>query len=241
MPRTAVLVFAVLALVATAAPAVAQQSLSLNIGYLALRGEGGRVAGDTIVANLNADPPFALGYQVSDFNNVTVGAEWLIPLGNFLEVGTSVNYYSATVPSHFRDLTNQDGSEITQTLKLRTVPVTGTLRFVLTGRHAPVQPYVGAGVAIVPWNYSEIGDAKASDGFVDANFNVFQWEYKSSGTAVGAVFFGGLRVALNRKVALGGEFRYLMADAPLDPNIGFQGTRLDLGGMTYHASVIFRF
>ena len=235
MPRTAVLALAVLALVATTAPAVAQQSLSLNIGYFAVRGEGGRVAGDTIVANLYADPPFALGYWVSDFNNITVGAEWLIPLGNFLEVGAGVNYYSETVPSWYPDLSNTNGSDITQSLRLQTVPVTGTLRLVMTGRRAAVQPYVGAGVAIVPWSYSETGD------FVDSNLDIFRWEYKDSGTAVGAVIFGGLRVALNRKVALGTEFRYQMVDAPLDPSVGFQGTRLDLSGMTYQGSVIFRF
>ena len=235
MPRTAVLVLAVLALVATAVPAVAQQSLSFNIGYFAVRGEGGRVAGDTIVANLYADSPFALAYRVSDFNNITVGAEWLIPLGNFLEVGTSVNYYSETIPSFYPGLTNKNGSEITQSLRLQTVPVTGTLRLIMTGRRAAVQPYVGAGVAVVPWEYSEAGD------FVDPYLDVFRWEYKDSGTAVGAVVFGGLRVALNRKVALGGEFRYLMVDAPLDQNVGFQGTRLDLSGMTYQGSVIFRF
>jgi opacity protein-like surface antigen len=235
MPRTIVLALAVLALVATAVPAVAQQSLSFNVGYFAVRGEGGRVAGDTIVANLYADPPFALAYRVSDFSNITVGAEWLIPLGNFLEMGTSVNYYSKTIPSFYRDLTNPDGSDITQSLRLQTVPVTGTLRLIMTGRRARVQPYVGAGVAIVPWEYSEAGD------FVDPSLNVFRWEYKDSGTAVGAVVFGGLRVALNRKVALGGEFRYQMVDAPLDQNVGFQGTRLDLGGMTYQGSVIFRF
>jgi opacity protein-like surface antigen len=235
MPRTAVLALALLALVATAAPAVAQQSLSVNFGYFAVRGEGGRVAGDTIEANLYADPPFALAYRVSDFSNITVGAEWLIPLGNFLEVGTSVNYYSRTVPSFYPELTNDNGSEITQSLKLRTVPITGTLRLVMTGRRAAVQPYVGAGVAVVPWDYSEAGD------FVDPDLNIFRWEYKESGTAVGAVIFGGLRVALNRKVALGGEFRYLMVDAPLDQNLGFQGTRLDLGGMTCSANVIFRF
>jgi opacity protein-like surface antigen len=235
MPRTAVLVLTVLALVTMAQPSVAQQSLSFNIGYFDVRGEGSRVAGDTIVANLYADPPFALGYWVSDFNNVTVGAEWLIPLGNFLEVGTGVNYYSETVPSFYPDLTNTDGSEITQSLRLRTVPITGTLRLLMTGQRASVQPYVGAGVAVVPWSYSEAGD------FVDSDLEVFRWEYKGSGTAVGAVIFGGLRVALNRKVALGGEFRYLIVDAPLDPAVGFQGTRLDLGGMTYQGSVIFRF
>ena len=235
MHRTALLALVVLALVATTAPAVAQQSLSLNIGYFAVRGEGGRVAGDTIVANLYADPPFALGYWVSDFNNITVGAEWLIPLGNFLEVGAGVNYYSETVPSWYPDLANTNGSDITQSLRLQTVPVTGTLRLVMTGRRAAVQPYVGAGVAIVPWSYSETGD------FVDSNLDIFRWEYKDSGTAVGAVIFGGLRVALNRKVALGTEFRYQMVDAPLDPSVGFQGTRLDLSGMTYQGSVIFRF
>jgi hypothetical protein len=71
--------------------------------------------------------------------------------------------------------------------------------------------------------------------------DVFSWEYKGSGTAVGAVIIGGLRVALNRKVALGGEFRYQVVDAPLDAGVGFQGTRVDLSGLSYHASVIFRF
>ena len=235
MPRTAVLVLVVLALLTAAAPATGQQSLSLNIGYFAVRGDGNRVAGDTIVANLYADAPFALEYWVSDFHDVTVGAEWLIPLGNFLEVGTGVNYYSETVPSFYRDLTNANDSAITQSLRLRTVPVTGTLRLVMTGRRAKVQPYVGAGVAVVPWSYSETGD------FVDSDLDIFRWDYKDSGTAVGAVVFGGLRVAVNRKVALGGEFRYLIVDAPLDPAVGFQGTRLDLGGMTYQGSVIFRF
>jgi opacity protein-like surface antigen len=235
MPRTAVLSLVVLALVATATPAAAQQSLSLNIGYFDVRSEAGRVPGDTIVANLYADPPFALAYRVSDFSNITFGAEWLIPLGNFLEIGAGVNYYSDKVPSFYLDLTNTNGSEITQTLRLRTVPITGTIRLVMTGRQAKVQPYVGAGVAVVPWDYSESGD------FVDPNMAVFRWDFKDSGTAVGAVFFGGLRVALNRRVALGTEFRYLLVDAPLDQSVGFQGTRLDLGGMTYQGSLIFRF
>jgi opacity protein-like surface antigen len=235
MSRTAILAPVVLALMVTGAPAAAQQSISLNIGYFAVRGESGRVAGDTIVANLYADAPFQLGYWVSDFNNITVGAEWLIPLGNFLEVGTGVNYFSETVPSYYPELTNDNGSDITQSLRLQTVPITGTLRLIMTGRRAAVQPYVGAGVVIVPWEYSEAGD------FVDPDFDIFRWEYKDSGTAVGAVFFGGIRVALNRKVALGTEFRYQMVDAPLDQNVGFQGTRLDLSGMTYQGSVIFRF
>jgi len=237
MPRTAalVVVVAALAVVTLAAPAAAQQSLSLNIGYFDVRAEGGRVPGDTLVANLYSDPPFGLEYWVSDFNNVTVGGEWLFPLGDFLEGGVGVSYYARKVPSYYRDLTHTDGSNITQDLRLRTVPVTATVRFLMTGRRARVQPYIGAGVGVIPWRYSETGE------FADPSLNLFTWDYVDSGTAVGPVVFGGLRAAVNRRVAIGGEFRYQWADAPLDPSVGFQGNRLDLGGMTYQASVIFRF
>jgi outer membrane protein W len=236
MLRTAALILAVLAVLAPAAPAVAQQSLSLNIGYFDVRSEGSRVAGDTIVANLWAPSPFELGYRVSDFNNVTVGVEWLIPIGQFLEAGIGVGYYSEVVPSYYPELENLDtGSDITQSLKLRTVPITATARWIMTGKRAKVQPYIGAGVGFVIWKYSESGD------FVDADYNVFNWDYTDNGTAVGPVIFGGLRVVASRHVAVGGELRYQYADAPLDSSVGFQGTRLDLGGMTYQASVIFRF
>jgi opacity protein-like surface antigen len=235
MPRTAALALAVVALLVSAAPATAQQSLSINVGYFAVRGETGRVAGDTVVENLWAPPPFALGYWVSDFNNVTVGAEWLIPLGQFLEAGVGVGYYSEVVPSFYPDLTYPDGADITQSLKLRTVPITATARWIVTGRRARVQPYIGAGVGFVIWRYSESGD------FADADLNIFRWDYTDDGTAVGPVIFGGLRVVASRRIAIGGELRYQYADAPLDSSVGFQGTRLDLGGMTYQGSVIFRF
>jgi hypothetical protein len=230
------LAVAVLGTVCLAAPAAAQQQLSLNIGYFALRGEGGRVAGDTIVENLWADYPFALGYQVSDFNNVTFGAEWLFPLGKYLEGGIGISYFQGTVPSYYVDLVDNDtGRDILQDLKLRTMPITATIRFVPTGRKAAVQPYIGAGIGIIPWNYSENGD------FVDPSYDTFLWEYKDSGTAVGPVIFGGVRVPVGRTLAVGGEIRWQQADTELDPTVGFQGTRLDLGGFTYSANFIVRF
>jgi hypothetical protein len=235
MPRTATLVLVVLAVFVWVVPAAAQQSVSLNIGYFDVRGYGHRVAGDTITENLLAPPPFQLGYGVSDFNNVTVGGEWLIPLGQFLEAGVGVSYYSEVVPSYYPDLTYSDGSDITQSLKLRTVPITASARWIMTGRRAKVQPYIGAGIGIVLWRYSETGD------FVDASKNIFNWDFTDNGTAVGPVIFGGLRVVASRRIAIGGEFRYQYADAALDPSVGFQGTRLDLGGMTYQATVMFRF
>jgi outer membrane protein W len=238
MLRTTALatVVAVLAVVMLATPVAAQQSLSFNFGYFALRGEGSRVAGDTIVENLFATPPFALEYRVSDFNNATFGVEWLFPLGEFLEGGVGANYYARTVPSFYRDLVNKaDGSDITQDIRLKTIPMTATIRFIPTGRRAGVQPYIGAGVGVIAWRYSEVGS------FLDPSQSIFQWDYKDSGTAVGPVVFGGIRVPVSRALALGGEVRYQRANALLNRTVGFQGDRLDVGGITYQANFIVRF
>jgi hypothetical protein len=113
--------------------------------------------------------------------------------------------------------------------------MTATIRFIPTGRRAGLQPYIGAGVGVVAWKYSENGD------FADPSLNIFTWEYKDSGTAVGPVVFGGLRFPMGRAFLLGGEIRYQKADAPLNRTVGFQGDRLDLGGITYQANFIFRF
>jgi len=230
------LLVAVLGMAALATPAAAQQQLSLNLGYFALRGEDNRVAGDTVVENLFSDFPFALGYRVSDFNSVNFGAEWLLPIGDFIEAGVGVSFYQKTVPSFYADLVDDvTGEDILQDIRLRTVPVTATIRFVPTGRNATIQPYIGAGIGIIPWSYSEAGD------FVDPAFDTFTWEYKDSGTAIGPVVFGGVRVPVSRGFALGGEIRWQQADSELDRNVGFQGTRLDLGGFTYSANFIVKF
>ena len=148
------------------------------------------MAGDTIVANLYADAPFALGYWVSDFNNVTVGAEWLIPLGKFLEVGIGVNYYSETVPSYYLDLANANRSrDHAVDLRLQTVPITGTLRF---DHDRPARDRAalcrgGRGSRAV----GVLGERATSS---IPTCDIFRWDYKDSGTAVGAVIFGGLRV-----------------------------------------------
>ncbi len=236
MSRTTLLGAVVLTATAIAAPAAAQQStLSLNVGTFQVQRIEDRVAGDTIVANLFADPPYALGYRVSDFDNVTVGGDWLFPIGDFFEGGVGVNYYAHTVPSFYTDLTDANGGDITQNLRLREVPITASIRFIPTGRHFPIQPYIGVGVSVIPWRYSEVGD------FVDTSQNIFTADYHDSGVAVGPVVMAGLRVPVADAFSLGGEVRYMKADAPLDPTVGFLGDRIDLGGISYLATFNFRF
>jgi hypothetical protein len=223
---TAVLV--VTGLVLLPGVAAAQQSIALNVGYFTLRGEDSRVDDDTLVQNLNYHI-----FELDDFNGATISGEWLAPLGPLFEVGVGVGYYQRTVPSVYRDFVNDNGAEIEQDFKLRVVPLTGIVRFIPTGRGASIQPYIGAGLGVFAWRYTETGD------FIDENADIFRDSFRDSGTAIGPVVVGGIRVPISTAFALGGEIRYQRAEGSL--NDDFNGTKVDLGGLTYQANFVFRF
>jgi hypothetical protein len=237
MPRTTALVGVVALVAASLLPgtAAAQQALSLNLGGLVVQGESGRVAGDTLVANLAAPQPFGLVYQISDFNGFTFGGEWLVPIGKYLEGGVGVSYYSHTVFSFYRDLINDNGTEITQDLRLRLVPISATARLLPFGRRTAVQPYIGAGVAFTSWRYSETGE------FVDSAQNIFRGDFVDSGWVTAPVILGGVRFPMGHNFAFGGEIRWQGGSADLNPNVGFVGSKIDLSGITYQATFIVKF
>lgn len=236
MSRTKVLTATLVLVGLCAAPAMAQQqTLTLNAGWFTPRGASDRVVGDVLIADLFATSPYALGFRVSDFDNTTFGGDWLFPLGEFFEGGVGVNYYAQTVPSYYLDLTDESGGDITQNLRLREVPITASIRWIPTGRHFPIQPYLGVGVSVIPWRYSEVGS------FVDTSNNIYTADYHDSGVSVGPTIMAGIRVPVARVFALGGEVRYMKADAPLDPTVGFLGDRIDLGGVSYLATFSIKF
>ena len=212
-----------------ARPAQAQQTVNFTLGYFVPRGEDARVAGDV----LNENRTFLL-FDVSDFNSASVGGEWLAPLGQFLEAGAGISYSGRTVPSVYADFTDSDGFEIEQDLRLRLVPAAFTIRIVPTGQRSPVQPYFGAGLGIIKWRYSEIGD------FVDfgAGREIFNDAFVANGTETGPIALGGIRFA-GRTASAGFEVRFQKADADLDNR--FAGPKIDLGGWTYNFTAGVRF
>lgn len=210
--------------------AYAQQTLNLTFGGVTPRGEDARAAGDVLVA----DRTF-LAFEVDDFAAPTVGAEWLVPLGNRLEAGAGLSFSRRTVPTVYRDFVASDRTEIEQQLRLRQVPLAFTLRVVPTGHDSPIQPYIGAGVGVSLWRYSEFGD------FIDFGSpgrEVRRASVVADGAATGVIALGGLRFASDT-LSVGGEVRYLGATADLDNR--FAGTTLDLGGWTYQFTVGLRF
>jgi Outer membrane protein beta-barrel domain len=203
-----------LGLVTAAAPAQAQdQGFSVSLGYFAPRGESGRVDGDVLNANRCIDTSFLcepLLFDIGDFGGATIGGEYLVGIGKYVEAGVGAGFYQRTVSSVYEFVTRPDDTEIEQDLKLRIVPITATLKFVPTGRDASFQPYIGAGIAALMWNYSETGE------FVDpVDGSIFRDTFTASGTEVAPVIFGGLRAPVGASMMLGGEVRYQKAEATL--------------------------
>ena len=184
---------------------------------------------DVLVANREV-----LAFEIDDFRQVTFGGEYLFGLGDFLEGGIGAGYYQKTVPSVYSDVVNANGSEIEQDLKLRIVPVTATIRFLPLGRGAAVEPYVGGGVGLYNYRYSEIGE------FVDfRDDSIYSARFIETGTAVGPVLLGGVRLPVGDATAIGGEVRWQKASGDL--NEDFLAEKINLGGTTLNFTIQFRF
>jgi hypothetical protein len=212
-----------------APPAAAQQTFNFSLGYFTPRGEDARVEGDVLNANRNF-----LVFDVGDFNGATVGAEWLVPIGNYLEGGIGIGFSRRTVASVYSDFVDTDGTEIEQDLRLRLVPIAFTFRVLPLGQSSKLQPYFGGGLGVINWRYSESGE------FVDfgAGRAIFMDQYVADGNETGPVILGGIRYG-GEAVSVGGEIRYHSADAELDDR--FAGPAIDLGGWTYQMTVGVRF
>ena len=219
----ALAVLAVVAVVLMPAPAAAQQTINFSFGGFSPRSEDARDANDVLVQ----DRSF-LDFNVGDLSGVTVGGEWLIGLGEHFDAGLGVGFFqrSTLAADRFSEF-DVTGDPILADLKLRVVPFNATFRWLPLGRHSGVQPYVGGGVGVFGWRYSETGDFVASD-----NVTIIHGNFVGSGSATGPVVLGGVRVPVG-SWSIGGELNYQAAEGNLPSNQGFAGSTIDLGGLTY--------
>lgn len=216
--------------------ASAQQSVNFFIGAFTPRSLDGRGTDDVLYQDTAILATFdrSSGINISEFNGATVGGEWLVGLGDNFEGSLGLGFYSKTVPTSYANFTDQSGNEIQQDLKLRVVPFSATVRFLPLGRHAGIVPYVGAGVGVFAYRYSETGQ------FVDFTDNsIYQANFVGSGTATGPLVLGGVRVPVG-DWSVGGEIRYQSAKGNLSTQ-DFLGSKIDLGGFNYLLTVGFKF
>jgi hypothetical protein len=219
-----------------ASTASAQQGFSIYLGAFTPQGIDSRGSDDvlyqnsTFLSTLNSPR----GIDMNEFNGFTFGGEYLIGFGPHFEAGLGVGFYQKTTPVVYTDLVNATGQEIFQDIKLRVYPFSATVKFLPLSSRNPFQPYIGAGLGVFRWHYSETGQ------FIDANNNIFVDSFEASGGAVGPLIFGGVRFGVG-PFGVGGEVRYQDAKADLPADQGFAGPRLDLSGFNYVATLNFRF
>ena len=221
--------------------ASAQQSVNFFVGGFVpapidSRGNiNGGVSNDVIVNNLNF-----LSFRFDRFDGVTFGGEYLVGIGDFIDAGASIGYYQQTVPATDINFNNPNGSPIIADLKLRIVPFTATARVLPLGHRAPIVPYVGGGIAVYGWRYSESGQFVDYTPPVGRNPPTFNATFVGSGSAVGPVVLGGVRVPIG-PMAPGFEVRWQGGKGDLPSNQSFSATKIDLGGINYLFTFEIRF
>jgi hypothetical protein len=236
-------------LLGVAVPASAQvvHSLTIGAGIFWPRGFDQRVEGDVLVANLTQPEVFpgtgvtsSLEFEISDFRSYPIYGEWNMGFGDRIEVSIGVGYQNKSVNSRYRDLVNTAAgdSDILQELRLRTIPISGTVKFLPLGQAGGFQPYVGGGISAVNFHYTETGD------FVDpSTLEIFNDKFTADGFAFGTLIFGGLRMPLGGDVyALQVEGRYLFGSGDtggFDAN--FLGDKIDLSGGSLNFGFLIRF
>ena len=234
-------------LLLAAAPASAQvvQSVQFGAGFVFPRGFDSRDQDDVLVRNLIGEslpaiPSLsdALAFEINDFRTGQLFGEWNVAVGDHIEFGAGLGFYRKTVPTVYFDLVDEDGFEIEQQLRLRVVPVTGVVRFLPFGSPGDVQPYVGAGISVLNFQYTESGD------FVDGEtLDVFEDRFRASGSTLGGLLLGGVRFPLGGDIyGFGIEGRYQFGTGEtggLDE--GFLADKIDLGAGQLNFTFLIRF
>ena len=150
------------------------------------------------------------------------------------------NVYVTAPDGLYHCAVDVDSKQTNDGIQWRVVPMSATFRFLPLG-HRDLQPYIGAGVGVFAYRYSETGDFVSSD-----NVTIIRGNFVGSGTAAGPVVLGGVRIPIG-SVGVGGELRWQSAVGKLPSDQGF-ATRapgltpeIDLGGWTYAFTINFRF
>lgn len=214
-------VLAFVALAGSARPAPAQQTLNVSFGYFMMPGHG-RSETDVLLIEHHD-----LLFDIGDFSGASLGGEWLRPVRDRYEAGVGVSFARRTVSAVHGRAFNSDGSRVPRTLGLRQFPVAATFRVLPLGQSYRVQPYLGGGLALIHWSFSESGDFASQTG------PIFRGEaYDASGLAVGPVLLVGLRVA-GDTLAFGVEGRHQRARGSFGPAFArVQDPDIDLDGWT---------
>ncbi len=182
--------------------------------------------GESQVWTLNTE---TFDFDVGDFNYWTGGVELDLELTNYLDVAIGFDGYSRRVESTYRDFVRDDGAEITQSFKLKVLPITGGLRLLPLGKFRKLIPHVAVGTGLYYFDYQEEGD------FINGtSFDVLPGTFHDRGLVPGLQAGAGAEYRFSEGIDPGegwylfGQYRHHWVSAELAGD--FTGEKLDLGG-----------
>jgi hypothetical protein len=203
--------------------ASAQQSINASVGAFIPNSINNRNTDDVLFQDFQF-----LTFNPRDFNGATANVEYLVGLSDLFDAGLGVGIYSRSATAYDSFYVQPNGANIVSQLALRVVPFTATFRYLPLGHHDAFVPYIGAGVGIFRWRYTESGD------FADSSGNITNGTFPATGTAVGPVILGGIRFPVGHKGSgFGFEIKYQNAQGNLPSDQGFAGSKIDLTGFNY--------
>jgi hypothetical protein len=180
-----------------------------------------------------------------DFNGPAVAVDVGIALKRRVDLVSALQINRTSVRSEYREFLDNNRLPIEQSTRLKTVDLSGSLRYALLPRGYEVSrlawvprrviPYVGAGVGAMWYAFEQSGD------FVDfVDLSVFSDSFRSAGWAPSAHAFGGVDVQIHRRLFLTVEGRYVWANATLG-NDFVDFDPIDLAGFRVATGVNFVF
>jgi hypothetical protein len=205
--------------------------------------------GNWLFARANSDWFTFVTDQLSlarkDFNAPGFAADVGVPIGRRAEAVAGVDFNQTTAASDYRNFVDNRRLPITQTTRLRTTSLTGSLKYALVDRGLEVSrlawiprqvvPYVGGGAGVMRYDLLQFGD------FIDfTDSSVFGSTFRSGGwTPVGQAF-GGVDVRVLKRVYVSLDARYQWSHATLSSTwIDFDP--IDLAGFKLAAGASFLF
>jgi hypothetical protein len=177
-------------------------------------------------SNLFDDDSELYTVDKDDWRGLYGGAEFSFDLASRVEMGISLDGYSRTIDTVYRDFVRENGTEIPQSLRLTIVPLGVSLRLLPAGRRAAVSPYLTIGGDVFFYKYEEFGEF--IDFFSD-DFDISSDSFVSDGAIFGGHAAAGLRVPVGDDFAVTGEVRYQFAPRRR-MNDDFRNNDIDLSG-----------
>ena len=178
-----------------------------------------------------------------DFNSASVATDFGIALSSRADAVIGVDYNQTSVASEYRAFVDNNRLPIEQTTWLKSLNLTGSIRFALAPRGREISrlawvprsvvPYAGAGGGMVWYRFQQAGD------FIDAldpRLAVFSDTFTADGWTPSAHVLGGVDVKVYRRLYVTVDGRYIWAAGDLGTD--FENfDPIDLSGFRFGAGI----